>query len=158
MKVVPTHQIKYFIVSDKLYLTNGNDSNRLYINFSSREGPVGTIQKVTAIIHNTVSKDTGDKTQESNVASPYKSLVIEFNRTYGTNLFPMFGKQAASIKKILQSYTEADIWACAEWLTRDRFWKEKGFDFATIQSQIAKYKMSLRNDKPQEVYRDAKSV
>lgn len=50
-RVVPAPQIKYFLVSDKLYLTNGDDTNSLYLNLSSRELPLGTDQKVTGTIH-----------------------------------------------------------------------------------------------------------
>jgi hypothetical protein len=101
------------------------------------------------------------KTTETNKPAsslPYKLLVIQFNKKYATNLFPSFGKQAAAIKRILQSYTEADIWGCAEWLSKDSFWKLKGFDFSTIQTQISKYKMISQRKENEYGYRNAKEV
>lgn len=108
-----------------------------------------------------ISNDIGDVTKkpiQEGTHSSYKELVLQFNRKYSTDLFPTFGKQAASIKKILQSYSIEDLWACAEWLSKNKWWKDHGFDFTSIQSQISKYKMSVQSDKSQEVYRDAKSI
>lgn len=98
------------------------------------------------------------KNKEPKSPSLYKPLVIQFNRKFGTNLFPTFGKQVSAIKRILQSYTEADIWACADWLSTDPFWKAKGFDFSTIQSQISKYKMTSQRKEDTHGYVNAKNV
>lgn len=99
------------------------------------------------------------KNKEPKSSLPYKSLVLQFNRKYATNLFPTFGKQAASLKRILQSYTEEDIWKCAEWLSKDSFWAGKGFDFGTILSQIAKWKLSTTTKlEGGRRYVDAKTV
>lgn len=102
---------------------------------------------------------TGDKIKEENVhqeenvkeiksSSPYKALIVQFNQKYATDLFPTFGKQAGAIKSILKSYPEADIWECADWLSKIPFWKSAGIDFTTILSQIGKWKTSksVNND------------
>lgn len=157
-KTTPMPQIKYFVVNNQLYYSNGDDSNRLYINFSARKLPAGTFQKVTGTIHNSYKNSTEplqQKNQEEKQSS-YKVFIIQFNRKYGTNLFPTFGKQAAAIKRILASYSESDIWECAEWLSNNKWWREHGFDFTSIQSQIGKYKMSDRSDNsPLKGYRHA---
>lgn len=165
-KVIPAPQIKYFVVSNKLYFTTTEGSNGMNINFSSREGYPATNDSVPVTIQkNTYKNMEGkttvfppgveqplryqkpSKTENPKSLSPYKPLVVAFNQKYATNLFPTFGKQAAAIKKILQSpfYTEADIWNCAEWMKKGWF-KDKGFDFSTILSQIGKYKMSHQKD------------
>ena len=45
-----------------------------------------------------------------------------------------------AIAIILKSYTEQDIWDCAEWLAKQDYWRDKGIDFTIIRSQIAKFK------------------
>ena len=125
---------------------------------SSVQSLASNSHKVIKEVYKNIDTEEPIQEEKTKTSLPYKALIVEFNRRYSTNLFPTFGKQAKAIKVILQSYTESDIWACSEWLSKDQFWKQKGFDFSTIQSQLAKYKMTLQTSKPKEVYVNAKSV
>jgi len=162
-KTIPARQINYSLVSCKLYFTNSDDSNRLYLNLSSRKLHPATLQNTTGTIHNTVSKDTVDKQkdpliQKSSLMS-YKELISSFNRKYSTNLFPTAAKQTKAIKSILNGFTVNEMWQCAEWLLKDSFWSSKGFDFVTILSQIAKWKQTITTKQEGgRHYVDAKTV
>jgi len=110
-----------------------------------------------------VSKDHEDSKNSKESKDPksrgvYLQSVIAFNQKYSTNLFPTMGKQTISIKRILSGYSEAEMWACADWLSKDTFWKQKGFDFSTILSQMAKWKVSQSQRKEAHGYVNAKDI
>ncbi len=55
--------------------------------------------------------------------------------------WPALGKQKGQIAKILRAgYTEEQVWSCFEGLGDDEWWSEKGYDWATVASEIAKAK------------------
>lgn len=108
--------------------------------------------------HTTNTPATPNKNirRQEDTSLPVKSLVAQFNQRYNTKLLN-YGKNGSALKGILGSYSQSDMWACADWLAADAFWAKKGFDFSTIQSQIARWKMATSR-KPKEVYRDARTV
>ncbi len=127
------------------------------LNWDELQNPERTIESKPKTKRKQTETDNTINTKNTSSSIPVKELVAQFNALYNTKLLG-YGKQGHALKVILGSYTETEMWACAEWLAHDPFWKSKGFDFTTIQSQIAKYKMSLGSERKQEVYRDAKSI